>query len=136
MADVGARVTSPTEPVRPAKSHTILIAFVLPEDKGDWTEVEADDIADGFRDIINEEWERNAASRPGYYTPCEVSAIPAPQWVTTESLRELRSAGEMRAFIERLAYVRRHMTAAEQSAFDAFTGYPHQREAASSGGHA
>lgn len=75
-------------------TNTILIAFLLPDDKGDWTEVEADDIADGFRDIINDEWERNAASRPGYYTPCEISAIPAPQWVTAESLRDLRSAGD------------------------------------------
>lgn len=77
------------------KSHTILIAFVLPGDKGEWTEVEADDIADGFRDIINEEWERNGASRPGYYAPCEISGIPAPQWVTAESLRTLRAAPEM-----------------------------------------
>lgn len=72
-------------------TNTILIAFLLPDDKGDWTEVEADDIADGFRDIINEEWERNAASRPGYHTPCQISAIPAPQWVTAESLVNLRA---------------------------------------------
>lgn len=103
------------------KSHTLLVAFVLPEDKGEWTEVEPDDIADGFRDIINEEWERNAASRPGYYTPCEISGIPAPQWLTAESLRTLRSAGELRAFVDRLAYVRRYMTAAEQATFDALT---------------
>lgn len=115
-----------------SKSHTLLVAFVLPEDKGEWTEVEPDDIADGFRDIINEEWERNAASRPGYYTPCEISAIPAPQWVTAESLQRLRDCGDARAaaedlqaFVNRLAYVRRYMTAGEQAAFDKLTGYPY-----------
>ena len=73
---------------------TLLIAFVVPFHEGDEIDdIDPDIMADEFALMVNEDRQRNAddAGRPDYFLPVEVSAIPAPQWVTSETMQRLRN---------------------------------------------
>jgi hypothetical protein len=82
------------------RSQTLLLALYMPDDGFDPNlDFDPDDSADGLVAIINEERRRNAieAGRPDWYRPVTVSAIPAPQWVTADSLAKLRAAPALEA---------------------------------------
>jgi hypothetical protein len=64
---------------------TLFFALWIP---GAMTDADPDMCADVFARIINEERIRNG----GLGREVEVSAIPAPQWLTSETLARLRSA--------------------------------------------
>jgi hypothetical protein len=71
---------------------TLLVAFVIPGLDGSEDGDDAEAMADVLCGIINEERERNWPENP---QPIGVSAIPAAQWVTTESLGRLRESANL-----------------------------------------
>ena len=74
---------------------TLLLAIYIPGHMPDLQPDDAELYADVFVGVVNEERVRNGgADEVGFDTPAvepvEVSAIPAPQWLTPETLARLR----------------------------------------------
>lgn len=63
-------------------------------------DIDAEDVAQGFIDIINEERRSNGESRPGWYKPVGIHAIPGPQWLTSEGMAQLLLACRLVAQIK------------------------------------
>ena len=75
---------------------TLLVAFTVPIDAGLAEDANADDMADAFCQIINEEWWGNTAHEPDYFEPLGVSFLPcSPMWVTDGINKVLRKASEL-----------------------------------------
>ncbi len=80
----------------PAVCKTLLVAFTVPIDAGLADDANADDMADAFAEIINEEWWANTAHEPDYFEPIGVSILPSsPVWVTPGLMKVLRKASEL-----------------------------------------
>lgn len=91
--DVYDMVDEPEEWERPETTWTnLLVVLSVPNMEIGGELPDADEIADGFVRIINEEWRRNSEHVPDYFRPVRINAIPSPQWLSGPSMKILVDA--------------------------------------------
>lgn len=71
----------------------LLLVLSLPDMRGvDGELLDADRMANGLVQIINEEWARNAEGRPDWFRPARIYLNPPPQWLDATGAARLIAA--------------------------------------------